>query len=344
MGDCGARRHPAPGPVRTAILPHVIPIGLPAALIQVAPSPVAIAIGPVSIPWYGLGYVLALAAGTLITAYEARRHGENPDHVWGAVLLVFICAIIGARLYHVIDQWSLYANDPLRIVLPPYSGLGIYGGIAGAIVGIAIYTRRHHLRFWQWADFAVPGLFIGQAIGRWGNFFNQELYGPPTTLPWAITIECQHRVAAYSCAAFPYETTGFHPLFLYESLLSLLGGIVALWLSHRMADRLRPGDLVSFWFVWYGVVRAFLEPLRDTYNWTFFGIPVAVLVSGGAIAFGLGSIWWRHRRPAADGEAGGVRQHEEVEPGANPEGGGREGIEPPATGEAGAVEREADPA
>ncbi len=273
------------------------PIALPPALIVVTPTPVAFTIGPVTVPWYGICYVLALAAGTFIIAREARRHGENPEHVWNAVLMVFVFALIGARIYHVIDQWSYYAGDPLKIVLPPYSGLGIYGGIAGAIVGIVVYTRRNHLSFWRWADFAVPGLLIGQAIGRWGNFFNQELYGPPTNLPWAITIQCQYRVAAFPCSVYPFETTGFHPLFLYEGLLSLVGGLIALWLSHRMWDRLRPGDLVSFWFLWYGSVRALLEVFREGYNWTFFGIPVAILVSGGAIAYGVVSIWWRHRLP-----------------------------------------------
>jgi phosphatidylglycerol:prolipoprotein diacylglycerol transferase len=270
---------------------------LPFALIQLTPTRVAFTLGPLTVDWYGIGYVLAIAAGSWLTVREAARHGENPEHVWNAALLVFILAIAGARLYHVIDQWSYYATQPLKIVLPPYTGLAIYGGIAGAILGIVIYTRRHGLGFWRWADFAVPGLFIGQAIGRWGNFFNQELYGPPTDVPWAITIQCQYRVAAYPCATFPFETTGFHPLFFYESALSLLGGLVALWLSHRIAGRLRSGDLVSFWFLWYGSVRALLEPLRDAYNWTFFGVPVAILVSGAAILFGIGSIWWRHRRP-----------------------------------------------
>ena len=150
----------------------------------------------------------------------------------------------------------------LAIVLPPYSGLGIYGGIAGGLVGLFLYSRRRGFPFLPWVDVLVPSLFIGQAIARWGNFFNQELYGPPTDLPWGIAIECVHRVAAYPCSQFPFETTGFVPLFFYEATLSLIGGLLALWIGRRFVDRLRPGDLFSFWLVWYGVVRAYLETYR----------------------------------------------------------------------------------
>jgi phosphatidylglycerol:prolipoprotein diacylglycerol transferase len=142
----------------------------------------------------------------------------------------------------------------------------------------------------------VPSLFIGQAIARWGNFFNQELYGPPTDLPWGIAIECVHRVAAYPCTQFPFETTGFVPLFFYEATLSLIGGLLALWIGRRFVDRLLPGDLLSFWLVWYGVVRAYLETYRAGWNWAVDGIPVATAVSITIIVIGAVSFFWRHRR------------------------------------------------
>ncbi len=112
--------------------------------------------------------------------------GEDPDVIPTGLLVVAIAALIGGRLYHVIDQWHLYANDPLKIVLPPYSGLGVYGGIITGTLAAIWYTRRRGLSFWRWADIIAPGLFTMQAIARWGNFFNQELYGGPTTLPWGI--------------------------------------------------------------------------------------------------------------------------------------------------------------
>jgi len=208
-----------------------------------------------------------------------------------------VCAIIGARLYHVIDQWAYYQDHLAQIVLPPYSGLGLYGGIAGAVVGILIYTRRHDVPAWTALDIVIPGTLFAQAIARWGNFFNQELYGGPTDLPWGISIDCGHRVAEYPCATYPAATTGFHPLFFYESLLDLIGGFVALWLSHRRGDRLRPGDLASFWMIWYGTTRLLLETFRAGWNWLLLGIPTAMLIGVALVGVGIVTILVRHSRP-----------------------------------------------
>jgi phosphatidylglycerol:prolipoprotein diacylglycerol transferase len=266
-------------------------------LIDIRPVSTALRIGPLGIDFYGIGYAIALAAGVWTASRQAKLRRENPDHIGNGIILVFVLGLIGARLYHLIDQWNtLYAADPIKAILPPYTGLGIYGGIAGGIVGVVIYTRRHHLSFLRWADIAVPSVFLGQAIARWGNFFNQELYGPPTNLPWGIAIDCSHRVAEYPCSIYPLST-GFVPLFFYESVLSLLGLAIALWLSRRLAGHLRDGDLFSFWFVWYGAVRSILETFRIGYDWTFFGVPTAVLVGLAAVAFGIVTIVWRHRGP-----------------------------------------------
>ncbi len=202
---------------------HRVPVGptcptrYPAPMITWTPSPVIVQIGPISIPWYGVGYAIAIAVGVWLAGVEARRKGLDTSIIGDGLLWVVVAGIIGARLYHVIDQWQRYQNDLLAIVLPPYSGLGIYGGIAGGLVGLFLYSRRRGFPFLPWVDALVPSLFIGQAIARWGNFFNQELYGPPTDLPWGIQIECVHRVAAYPCSQFPFETTGFVPLFFYEA-------------------------------------------------------------------------------------------------------------------------------
>jgi hypothetical protein len=136
-----------------------------------------------------------------------------------------------------------------------------------------------------------------EAIARWGNFFNQELYGPPTTLPWGIPIDCAHRISGatfdYTCAVLP-ETTRFHPLFLYESLSGVLGLLVLVWLGFHARKRLRPGDLLLVFFIWYAVVRFVLETFREG-NWTFFGVPVAQIVSVlFIVAAGL-ILLWRHR-------------------------------------------------
>ena len=257
------------------------------------PNPVAIQIGPLPVYWYGIGYAIGLAVAYQILVRLARRAGEDPEVVGNGMILVAVAALIGGRLYHVIDQWALYQNDLAKIVLPPYTGLGVYGGIATGLVAVFLYARMKRLPFWRWADIIAPALFAMQAVARWGNFFNQELYGPPTTLPWGIPIECMHRIAAYSCEQFP-ETTRFHPLFLYESLSGLLGAIVLIWLGFRLRDRLRPGDLVLVFFIWYGVVRFALETLRQD-NWTFFGVPTAQVVSLLFIVPALVVLAWRHR-------------------------------------------------
>jgi phosphatidylglycerol---prolipoprotein diacylglyceryl transferase len=263
-------------------------------MLDLTPDPVALQIGPFPIYWYGIGYAVGLALAYLLMVRLARRAGEDPDIVGNGIIIVAVAALIGGRLYHVVDQWALYQDDPLTIVLPPYTGLGVYGGIITGTVAAFLYARYKRVPFLRWADIVAPGLFVMQAVARWGNFFNQELYGTPTSVPWGIPIDCAHRVATYPCAEFPEATTAFHPLFLYESVSGILGALVLIWLGYHRRDRLRPGDLLLIFFIWYGTVRFFLEPLRQE-NWTFNGIPTAMLVSVGFIAVGVISLLWRHR-------------------------------------------------
>lgn len=276
------------------------PARVPSALIQVTP-PSALTLGPLSIGLYGLGYVVGIAVMILVSQAEARRRGYDPALVTGAILPVAVCALIGARLYHVIDMWAYYRDHLELIVLPPYSGLGLYGGIAGAVVGIAIHCHRQGIPLLAALDVVVPGTLFAQAIARWGNFFNQELYGPPTDLPWGITIDCGHRIEQYACGTdWPVQTTGFHPLFLYESIWNAVGGLLALWLARRRRQALRQGDLASFWMVWYGGGRLVLETLRMGWDWTIGGVPTAMLIGAVLVVVGLGSALLRRRRPTPD--------------------------------------------
>ncbi|HET9756870.1 MAG TPA: prolipoprotein diacylglyceryl transferase [Candidatus Limnocylindrales bacterium] len=264
-------------------------------MFDIPPDPVAFQLGPLTIGWYGLCYAIGLAVAYVLLVRLARLAGEDPDVVGNGIIIVAVAALIGGRLYHVIDQWQLYANDPVKIVLPPYSGLGVYGGIATGTLAAWWYARRRRVPFARWADIIAPALFVMQAIGRWGNYFNQELYGPPTNLPWGIPIDCAHRLQdVYSCASFPEATTRFHPLFLYESISGIIGAVFLIWLGFRFRDRLRPGDLFLVFLVWYGVTRFVLENLRED-NWTFFGIPVAQIVSLTVILIGVVGLFVRHR-------------------------------------------------
>jgi phosphatidylglycerol---prolipoprotein diacylglyceryl transferase len=258
------------------------------------PSSVLVQLGPLTIGWYGLGYAIGLASAYAVMVRLARRAGERAEILVNAMIVVAIAALIGGRAYHVIDQWALYKDDPLKIVLPPYSGLGVYGGIITGTIAAFVYARYKGVPFLRWADIVAPGLFVMQAIARWGNFFNQELYGSPTTLPWGIPIDCEHRVADLSCAIYPLETTRFHPLFLYESISGIVGALILIWVGYHLRKRLRPGDLILAFFVWYGLVRFGLETLRHA-NWTFDGFAVAQIVSIGFIVPSVLVLAWRHR-------------------------------------------------
>jgi len=269
-------------------------------VIDWTPQPIAFAIGPLAVHWYGIMYAIGLAVAFVVIEREARRRGLDTGLLANGFILIAFAALVGGRLYHVIDQWDArYKNDLLAIVLPPYSGLGVYGGIATGFLAAVLYTRWKRQPFLGWADAAAPGLLVMQAVARWGNFFNQELYGPPTKLPWGIAIECANRTETWACP--PVGTTPadahFVPLFLYESLSGLIGAVVLLMLARR-ARFLRPGDIVLLFFAWYGTTRFLLEPLR-TNNWTLDGIPTASIISAAAVVGALVLLAWRHRPGAA---------------------------------------------
>jgi phosphatidylglycerol:prolipoprotein diacylglycerol transferase len=274
-------------------------------MITFMPEPIAVHLGPIPVYWYGIAYAVGLFVSYLVLVRQARRFGEDAELIGNGIIVIAFAALVGGRAYHVIDQWVLYKDDLLKIVLPPYSGLGVYGGLITGILAFIVLTRYHRVSPWRWADIVAPALFTMQAIGRWGNFFNQELYGPPTNLPWGIAIDCAHRVVAYPCAAFPEATTFFEPLFLYESVSGLLGLAVLLWLSSRRPYRLRPGDQVLIFFIWYAATRFLLENLRSG-NWVVGGIPTAQLMS---VLFALGAfllLIYRHGRPGTGDAAADV--------------------------------------
>ena len=273
-------------------------------MINWTPQPIAFALGPLEVHWYGIMYAIGLAATYLVVEREAIRRGLDTGLLVNGFIIIAFAALVGGRAYHVIDQWDArYKNDLLAIVLPPYSGLGVYGGIATGFLAAVAYTRWKRQPFLAWADAAAPGLLVMQAVARWGNFFNQELYGPPTNLPWGIAIQCANRTQVWACPVDGGTTpvdAHFVPLFLYESISGLVGAIVLLMLARR-ARLLRPGDIVLLFFVWYGTTRFLLEPLR-TNNWLVDGIPTASIISVLAVVGALLVLAWRHRPGAVSGD------------------------------------------
>ena len=290
-------------------------------MIDITPDPIAFWIGPIAVHWYGIAYAIGLAAAYLVISREARWRGLNVGLLANAMIVVAVAALIGGRLYHVIDQWALYKDDLARIVLPPYSGLGVYGGIITGTIAAFLFARWYRQPFLVWADAVAPGLFAMQAIARWGNFFNQELYGAPTNLPWGIAIQCQYRTQGYPCppGSDPAATLGqhFHPMFLYESLSGLVGALVLIWLARRLVRQLRPGDLLLVFFIWYGCVRFVVESLKAD-NWVFFGVPMAQIIAAITVVGAASILVLRHRARGA-GEIHGPSAREptgsaEIEP------------------------------
>jgi phosphatidylglycerol---prolipoprotein diacylglyceryl transferase len=259
-------------------------------------DPIAFEIGPLRVHWYGIIIASAVLIAGLLGSAEARRRGEDPERGWSMLLLVIVMAIIGARIYHVIHEWELYSQRPELIPQIWTGGVGIPGVIAGGVLAIWIYTRLNGWSTARWLDIFAPALLLGQAIGRLGNFVNQELYGPPTDLPWGIPIDAQHRVAEWAnLAEYPVETTRFHPLFAYEAGLSLIGVVVLVWAARRWAHRLYDGDVLLLYLVWYGGVRAVLETLR-TDNWVIGGVPTAMILGVAAVILAGGFFILRHMK------------------------------------------------
>lgn len=223
-------------------------------------------IGPLTIHFYGIVIMLGVVAATYLARREANRRGQNGELVWDMLVWMLIAGIIGARLWHILTPSPsleaqgvttyYYLTHPLDAIAIWKGGLGIVGAVAGGSIALYFFGRRHHLSFLTWLDILAPALALGQAIGRWGNFFNQELYGAPTSLPWAIYIDPQHRLPGFENMAY------YHPTFFYEFIWNLGNMLLLLWLGRRFKDRLKMGDIFLVYLIVYPLGRFLLEFLR----------------------------------------------------------------------------------
>jgi prolipoprotein diacylglyceryl transferase len=221
------------------------------------PSPIVFEVGPFALRWLGVFIALGLAAGTWLTARELRHRGHDPNLALDALFFVVPLGFVGARVYHVLTDYGLYAADPIPGVFEVWNGgLGIYGAVAGGLLGLLLFARFRDINPLVFADAAAPGLLLGQAIGRWGNYFNQELFGRPTDLPWGIRIAPENRPPGFE------DAEAFHPTFLYESVWNLLVCLFLLFVARRFARSLKAGDLFLLYVSLYSVGRFFVEALR----------------------------------------------------------------------------------
>lgn len=250
-------------------------------MIPTPPDAILLQLGPIAIRWYGILYAVGLLVAYRFMVREARRRKLNSDLIATGLVVVSIAALAGGRIYHVIDAWDRYAANPIGALIPPYEGLGAPGGLITGTIALAIILRRWRQDPWRWIDVAAPAILVMQAIARWGNWFNQELYGMPTDLPWGLAIDCAHRTLDTSCSAVG-EATRFHPLFLYESLSGLAGALLLPALAHRLRGALTPGLIGLAALSWYASTRLLLEGLRLD-NWRVGGVPTAYYVMGAVL-------------------------------------------------------------
>lgn len=254
-------------------------------------NPVFLKLGPLSIQWYGL----IIGLGTLLALYlaikESQRRGLHKDTFMDLVLFAVPIAIICARIYYVVFKWDYYSQNPGEIIAIWHGGIAIHGALIGSVVTAIVFARVKGISFWKIADIAAPSIILGQAIGRWGNFMNQEAHGGPiaegsvqtfyTILPDFIMDQMYIKYDG----VYDY----YHPTFLYESLWSLVGFVILLWLRKV---NLRRGEMFLTYVIWYSIGRAFVETLR-TDSLMLGSMRVAVLLSIVLIIIAIAMMMYR---------------------------------------------------
>ena len=244
-------------------------------------DPIAVEFFGLAVRWYALFILAGIVGAVWLVRALARRRGMDPEFVLDIAPWVVFGAIVGARLYYILLRWDDYVDDPADAVNIRLGGLTIHGAIAAGAAILAYVCWRHGQRFLAWADLIVAGVALGQAVGRWGNWANQEAFGTPTDLPWGVEIAPSRRPAEY------LDADRFHPTFLYESLFDLANAALLTWIVLRMPRdrRLREGDALWTYLLLYGIARFLIERIRT--DSLYIGpLPAAYWVSFGLIALG----------------------------------------------------------
>ena len=264
-----------------------IPI-LPLAFEFASPGPIIIKIGPLTLRWYGVLIASAVLIGVTLSSYLAKRRHLNSDIIGDLAIWLVFAAIPSARLYYVFFEWEQYSQNPADIFAIWKGGIAIHGAILGGLIAALIFARVRQVSFWQLADVVAPSLILGQAIGRWGNFFNSEAFGAPTDLPWKLYIPVAQRPLGY--ANFEY----FHPTFLYESAWNLMVFGILIFLFFRDLQgtpRLKVGTLFLTYLIFYSMGRFWIEGLR-TDSLMLGPLRIAQVVSLVGIILGSAGLAW----------------------------------------------------
>lgn len=261
-------------------------------------DPVAFHIFDVPVRWYGLFILSGILVGVAVVRILATRRGLDPEFAIDAAPIVVVAAVVGARTYYLLLRNDYFRDNPRELVSLQLQGLTIHGALIAGVATFAILCRLRDAPLLPWTDVVIAAVPIGQAIGRLGNWANQEAFGTPSSLPWAVHIDPSNRPAAYATS----ET--FHPAFLYEGILNLCVAGVLIWMVLRVptTPRLRDGDVLAAYLVLYGLVRLAVERIR-TDSLTIGPWPAAYWLSAALIVLGLGLAMARRVGPLAESAA-----------------------------------------
>ena len=231
-------------------------------------NPICLKIGVIEIYWYSIFILLGIIVAYFLILKEAKKHNIQQNFVNDLVFYTVLFGLIGARIYYVVFEYKQYINDPIDIFKVWEGGLAIHGGIIAGLITVIVIFKKHKKsidELLKMTDIAVVGLIVAQAIGRWGNFFNSEAYGPSTTLSFLQSLH----LPSFIISGMNIDGIYYQPTFLYESLWNILGFIILLLLRHT--KKLRVGQLTGVYFIWYSLGRFFIESLRQD-SLMLFGI------------------------------------------------------------------------
>ena len=260
-------------------------------------DPVLIHLGPLPIYWYGFIIATGAFLGLWIATNETERLGLKKDYMVDIVVYAIPVSILCARIYYVIFEWDRYAGGPWWKVFAVWEGgIAIHGALIGAVLTAVVYTRVKGISFWWMADIAAPSLILGQAIGRWGNFMNQEAHGGPVSE--AFYNNFMQYLPGFINQQMCIEGTVYHPTFLYESLWNILGFVLLLVLRHKFNPR--RGEVFLSYVIWYSVGRFFIEGMRTDSLYLFGEIRMAQFISIVLVLFAVAVMVYRRKAGYAD--------------------------------------------
>lgn len=255
-------------------------------------------LGPLYLRFYGLILMGGTLLGSMLIERLAARRKMDVDFLWSSLFWMILAGIVGARIWHILTPTpslvergittQYYLTHPLEAINLTNGGLGIPGAVIGGGLALYVMCRRHGEDFRKWVDVFAPGLALGQAIGRWGNFVNQEVYGAPTDVPWAITIDPANRLPEFA------DQATYHPIFLYESLWSLGTVFFLIWLMRAYGDRLKHGDVFLVYLITYPLIRIALDFLRLDAS-EVAGINANQTLMAVVLLLAVGTLLYRHK-------------------------------------------------